>query len=82
MDTSQLIRATLILTAVVASGAALAGVETFVGTCTRVVDGDPFVVEVDGRQVTVELAGVDAPELGQPLGKEVRASLRKLLQGA
>lgn len=81
MTSSKLIRTTLTLATVAAAGLAMAGDASFTGTCTRVVDGDTLVVARDGRQITVELAGVDAPELGQPFGKEVRTYLRKLVQG-
>jgi micrococcal nuclease len=49
--------------------------------CIRVVDGDTIVVKCDKRQMTVDLEGVDAPELGQPWGKEVRSFVRDMVQG-
>lgn len=50
-------------------------------TCVKVVDGDTIVVKCDKRQMTIELAGVDAPELGQPWGKAVRSFVREMVEG-
>jgi len=50
-------------------------------TCIKVIDGDTIVVRCDKRQVTVDLEGVDAPELGQPWGKEVRSFVRDMVEG-
>ena len=50
-------------------------------TCIKVVDGDTIVVKCDKRQMTVDLAGIDAPELGQPWGKEVRSFVRDMVEG-
>ncbi len=49
--------------------------------CVKVVDGDTLVVKCDHNEMTVELAGVDAPELGQPWGKEVRSFVRDMVRG-
>jgi endonuclease YncB( thermonuclease family) len=51
-------------------------------TCIKVVDGDTIVVKCDKRQMTVDLAGIDAPELGQPWGKEVRSFVRDMVEGS
>jgi len=50
-------------------------------TCIKVIDGDTIVVRCDKRQMTVDLDGVDAPELGQPWGKEVRSFVRDMVEG-
>jgi len=50
-------------------------------TCIKVIDGDTIVVKCDKRQMTVDLAGIDAPELGQPWGKEVRSFVRDMVDG-
>lgn len=49
--------------------------------CIKVIDGDTIIVKCDKRQMTVDLEGVDAPELGQPWGKEVRSFVRDMVQG-
>jgi endonuclease YncB( thermonuclease family) len=49
--------------------------------CVKVVDGDTLVVRCDHDEMTVELDGVDAPELGQPWGKEVRSFVRDMVRG-
>ena len=54
---------------------------TVTATCIKVVDGDTIVVKCDKRQMTVDLAGIDAPELGQPWGKEVRSFVRDMVEG-
>jgi endonuclease YncB( thermonuclease family) len=45
---------------------------------TRVIDGDTF--ETAGRRRPIRLAGVDAPELGQPGGYLATAALRSLIE--
>lgn len=43
-------------------------------------DGDSFVARhPDGRQVTIRVAGIDAPERSQPHADEARRALRALL---
>jgi endonuclease YncB( thermonuclease family) len=49
--------------------------------CVKVVDGDTLVVRCDRDEMTVELEGVDAPEIGQPWGKEVRTFVRDMVRG-
>ncbi len=44
----------------------------------RIVDGDTLHVELDGRDETVRLYGVDAPEVGRPCAAEATARLRDL----
>jgi endonuclease YncB( thermonuclease family) len=55
----------------------------FEGRVVRVKDGDSILVErQDVKRVSeVRLAGIDAPELGQPWGLQSRSALRKLVQG-
>lgn len=43
------------------------------GVVTRVVDGDTLVVSREGQPVRIRLAGVDAPEHGQPGYGEAKA---------
>jgi len=45
----------------------------------RIVDGDTLHVEVDGRDETVRLFGINAPEVGQPCAGEATARLRTLV---
>lgn len=49
--------------------------------CVKVVDGDTLIVRCDHNEMTVDLAGVDAPEIGQPWGKEVRSFVRDMVRG-
>ena len=44
----------------------------------RIVDGDTLHVELNGRDETVRLYGVDAPEVGQPCAADATARLRDL----
>lgn len=46
-----------------------------------VVDGDTVVLEQAGRRQSVDLAGVDAPELSQPHGPQARRALGSRLLG-
>ncbi len=58
-------------------------VTVFDGRVVRVKDGDSLVVErLDvKRSSEIRLAGIDAPELGQPWGIQSRSALRRMVQG-
>ena len=71
----------VLLTAPVVAGPEEAAQRAVTAKCIKVIDGDTIVFKCDKREMTVELEGVDAPELGQPWGKEVRSFVRDLLQG-
>ncbi|WP_448586375.1 thermonuclease family protein [Thermaurantiacus sp.] len=73
-----MLRPLLVLLAGLAAPAAAARFEAQV---LRVRDGDSIVVErIPTRRVSeVRLAGIDAPELGQPWGPSARAGLRRLV---
>jgi|GEM_PF-1235865 len=46
----------------------------------RVSDGDTIVVrQMDGQEKKLRFCGIDAPEKSQPLGKESKANLQKLV---
>lgn len=55
--------------------------------CTRVIDGDTIVIEIDGKQERVRLIGVDTPETVHPskpveyFGKEASEFTRKMVGG-
>ena len=55
----------------------------FTGKLIRVKNGDTFTMLVDGfdQEVTIQLAEIDAPEGGQPYGKESKQLLTSLLEG-
>jgi endonuclease YncB( thermonuclease family) len=44
-------------------------------------DGDTLTVLVDRRQVKIRLKDIDAPEMGQPFGRNARQSLSELCFG-
>ena len=44
----------------------------------RIVDGDTLHVELNGRDETIRLYGVDTPEVGQPCAADATARLRNL----
>lgn len=46
-----------------------------------VADGDTLTLRVDRQEVRVRLAGIDAPEHGQPFGQAARESLATLVAG-
>ncbi len=48
---------------------------------TRVVDGDTYEVLAGGQALRVRLLGVDAPEPGQPFGRQATDSVRALIGG-
>ncbi len=55
--------------------------------CTRVIDGDTIVVEIDNKQEKVRLIGVDTPETVHPekpveyFGKEASEFTHKMVEG-
>ena len=55
--------------------------------CTRVVDGDTIIVEIESKQEKVRLIGVDTPETVHPskpveyFGKEASEFTRKMVRG-
>ena len=52
------------------------------GVAVQVQDGDTFDLRAaDGRRFRVRLAGIDAPERGQPFADQARRRLRELLHG-
>lgn len=52
--------------------------QTWVGRVVVVADGDTIEVLRDGRAVRVRLAGIDAPEAGQPWSRRARSRLSEL----
>jgi endonuclease YncB( thermonuclease family) len=55
--------------------------QTITGKVTRIVDGDTFEMEAEGRSHTIRFDGADAPEKGQAYGKEAAATLEALALG-
>ena len=58
------------------------------GTVQRIADGDTFIFVVGGREMTIRLASIDAPEThknqqrpGQPMAQASRKSLERLIRG-
>ncbi|HEY0983672.1 thermonuclease family protein [Schlesneria sp.] len=53
--------------------------EEIKGSVTRVIDGDTFFIR-DGKTLTsVRLAGIDAPERGQPFATQAHNALKEIL---
>jgi endonuclease YncB( thermonuclease family) len=73
--------ARFVLAAVLALLAALPARADFTGKVVAVADGNILTVLVDRRQVKVQLAEIDAPELKQPFGQRSRDSLADLCLG-
>ena len=56
--------------------------ETFVGSVTRVSDGDTVMLRIDdSTELKIRLSGIDAPELDQAFGKESKNRLTELVDG-
>lgn len=53
----------------------------FYGPLVRVKDGDSLVVKVQGVAMDIRLAGIDAPELSQPYGRDAKQVLVSLASG-
>ncbi len=47
----------------------------------RIVDGDTIIVDFEGKDEKIRLAGIDAPELSQPYGQEAFDFLRDMVLG-
>ena len=53
---------------------------TVTGRVTYVADGDSFEIRTNqGRKTDIRLFGIDAPEGGQPHGRQARNALRRLI---
>ncbi len=53
----------------------------FYGRFVRVVDGDTLLIETrDGKEVSLDLWGIDAPELKQPNGDRAKRFLNDLIE--
>ncbi len=65
----------------IAAGGVLAGQSVMTGKCVKVIDGDTLIIECEKNRRTVNLEGIDAPELDQPWGKEVRNFVRDMVGG-
>lgn len=48
----------------------------------RIIDGDTFEADIDGRRETVRFFGIDTPERGQPCFREATARAAELLGGS
>ena len=59
-----------------------AGAYQLPGRVLHVIDGDTLLLLVDRAQYRIELAGIDAPELNQPWGKQAADRLQRMLSGA
>jgi len=56
--------------------------DTLTGKVVRVVDGDTlYVLDADKTQHKIRLAGIDAPEQGQPFGTKAKEALLDLVAG-
>ncbi|MEE4272073.1 MAG: thermonuclease family protein [Thermoanaerobaculales bacterium] len=64
-----------------AAGGAFAGGNEITGKCVKVIDGDTLIVKCDKAERTVQIHGIDAPELEQPWGKETRSFVKKMVGG-
>ena len=64
-----------------AQGPLLVAEEVFTASVMSVEDGDSVVVKTESEPITVNLAGVDAPEMSQPGGLQARQFLSDLTLG-
>lgn len=84
---SQKLMLAVIATAALISGSLGIAVATGSAICTRVVDGDTIIVNINGIEEKVRLIGVDTPETVHPskpveyFGQEASAFTRKMCEG-
>ncbi len=83
MQGPQTVSRLLALLALLLLAASPLRAERFEARVLRVKDGDSLVVErIPTKRIhEIRLAGIDAPELGQPWGPASRAALRRLVDG-
>lgn len=67
--------------AVATLGSACQDGDTFTGRVVGITDGDTLTVLRDGRPERIRLAGIDAPEAGQPFARRARQHLASLAGG-
>jgi micrococcal nuclease len=67
--------------ACILAGGVLAGQNLMTGKCVKVLDGDTLIIECEKTKRTVDIEGIDAPELDQPWGKEVRNFVKDMVRG-
>lgn len=53
----------------------------YVGVVTRVIDGDTVIIKTNGESLKIRLSEIDAPENGQPYGREARDALSQMVLG-
>lgn len=58
---------------------AIASEYSFVGKVTRVIDGDTIHLVTHHKKAKIRLYGIDAPEKGQPFGKQSKKMLATLI---
>lgn len=76
-----LTRFNCLLTALLMLGISAAHAGQLSGRVVGVIDGDSLKIVIDGRQTEVRLAGIDAPEKGQPYGARAKQVLADLVYG-
>lgn len=65
---------------ILALGSLLASAETITGRVVGVSDGDTLtVLDASYQQFKIRLAGIDAPEKGQPFGSRAKESLSEMV---
>lgn len=71
---------TRLLSGIAALCCALAssGAHAYAAKVVRVTSGDTVVIAADGKQATIRLGEVDAPEQGQPYSEQARQALTSL----
>jgi len=65
----------------IVAGGVFAGENLKIGKCVKVIDGDTLIIECEHNRQTVDIDGIDCPELDQPWGKQVRNFVRDLVGG-
>lgn len=70
-----------LVTTILVAGPVMAGDTAITGKCVKVIDGDTLIIDCGKGKRTVEIEGVDAPELDQPWGKETRNFVKKMVGG-
>jgi len=71
----------VIVVAWIVAGGVFAGETLKTGKCVKVIDGDTLIIECEHGRQTVNIEGIDCPELDQPWGKQVRSFVHGLVRG-
>lgn len=58
------------------------GAETFVGTITKIIDGDSLLISTGEERIEIRLYGIDCPEYRQPYSRAAKKYIKNSVSGS